>query len=194
MRRLCCLGFVIGLAGAAGPSYGQWFDLTDPQTNTVCGLVNAENVVMVISDPDSSLMLVNGNDRVLANTLVNDVAEVFIDDSPVGAIEFATDRTGRRRVFWVTEIGSLYRLTPNGEPVATETFPEEVVGGCDPCEYWDITADCLDEPLEDEQAVNTSPGGILLGNLCGAGGGAAAGLAMVGLLLLALTPTARPRL
>jgi len=122
--------------------YAQWFELQDPETGIECGLINAENVRLVIADPGSSLILVNGADRELVNTFVNDLAEVFIEGEPVGFLEFARDADDRRRVFWVTEIGSLYRLETNGEPVETEIFPEEVAGDCDPCLFWDNEADC----------------------------------------------------
>jgi hypothetical protein len=194
MRRLCCLGFVIGLAGAAGPAYGQWFEIADPVGTTVCGAINAADGVLLVIGEDGRLVLIRSTDLPLENTAIDEDLVVYIDEQPVGTIDYATDQGGHRRAFWITPIGTLYGLTPTGEAVTTNVYPDDVDALCDPCEYWDITADCLDEPLEDEEAVNTGPGGILLGNLCGAGGGAAMGLAMAGMLLLALTPAARPRL
>lgn len=180
-RRFSVLGLV-GLALGAQPVRAQWFDLEDPQTGVACGLINAENVRLVISDVDSSLILVNGADRVLANTLVTDETEVLIDEQPVGFVEFATDQRGRRRVFWVTEIGSLYKLAPDGEPIATETFPEEVNGDCDPCvELWDNQADCADDPGVGDDDPVADAGTALVNSLCGLGSGSG----MMGVLVFA---------
>ncbi|MFQ5489304.1 MAG: hypothetical protein ACE5GE_01170 [Phycisphaerae bacterium] len=185
---------LLGLAallGASQPVRAQWFDLQDDPaiSDATCGLINAENVRLVISDVDSSLVLVNGADRVLANTLVTSETQVFIDDQPVGFVEFATDQRGRRRVFWVTEIGSLYRLNPDGEPVATEVFPEEVTGDCDPCaELWDNPADCQDGvddiPVDPVSDASTA----LVNSLCGSG----SGTGLMG-MLLALIPAIAKR-
>ena len=151
--------------------YAQWFELQDPETGIECGLINAENVRLVIADPGSSLILVNGADRELVNTFVNDLAEVFIEGEPVGFLEFARDADDRRRVFWVTDIGSLYRLETNGEPMETEIFPEEVAGDCDPCLFWDNEADCVITPFDDSSDGN---GTGLLAGLCGLGAGGSA--------------------
>jgi len=180
--------FAFGLAlAAAGPLHAQWFELEDPDTGVVCGLVNAENVTMVIADPASTLILVNGADRELLNTLVQDDPDraatiVTIDGEEVGYIEFATDAEGHRRVFWVTEIGSLYRLSTEGDPIATEVFPEDVVGDCDPCLYWDDEADCTVGEVVVEDDVADSLGTALVQGLCGLG----SGTALIGTLALGM--------
>ncbi len=184
MNRLGCVILISALATSTGAVHAQWFNLQDaPEiSGTVCAVVNAENVRFVISDAGSNLILVNGNDRLLTNTVVTETSTVLIDGEETGFIEFATDQTGRRRVFWVTGIGTLYRLDAEGNPIATETFTDEAVGDCDPCEsLWDIGDDCVPDPVD--EAVSDT-GQALTSALCGTG--AASGLSLAAVASFAL--------
>ncbi|MHC4065684.1 MAG: hypothetical protein ACYSUI_14470 [Planctomycetota bacterium] len=190
MCRFSYLAAVFAFLVLPLPLHAQWFGLEDPDTGIECGVINAENVRLVISDPDSTLILVSGADRVLVNTFVDDDSNVFIESEQVGFLEFARDANDRRRVFWVTDIGSLYRLETNGEPVATDFFPEEVEGSCDPCPLlWDNDADCrLNPPLNDEEPGAT---GGLIGSLCGVGSSGAGLASAFGLVTMSLTRARR---
>lgn len=195
---------LLALLGSAVPVQGQWFEWVDDPTGVVCGLINAENVRLVQNDVTGNLILVNGTDRELVNTSVDDFGQVIIEGQFVGFVEYARDADDRWRVFWVTGIGSLYRLDTNGEPVATEIFPEEVVGDCDPCDgFWDDQADCGFDPAlgGNDGDVGTSGippsepaqdfGAAVVRGLCGLGGG----VGLIGALMLAMTALriARPR-
>ena len=193
MRRFCCLVVLISVLAATGPLHAQWYDLADPLSNTVCGVINAaDDALMVIGD-DGRLVLIRGPDLPLANTGVDQDLVVYIDDEPAGTIDFANDGAGRRRAFWITPIGTLYGLTPGGEAVATDAYPDSVDGFCEPCDFWDNEADCLGEPAETSGDIGDDLAGALLANLCGAGGASAAALIVVGMVCLTLVPGLRPR-
>ena len=193
MRRLNCLIlFLVGVVLAV-PAQAQWFELEDPDTGTVCGLINAENVRFVISDTTAALVLVNGNDREFENTVVED-AVVYIDGEQFGGIEFANDSNGRRRVFWLTNLGSLYGLSTDGEPVATEVFSDEVIGECDPCDsLWDDEDDCLADSTDDASTDGTL-GAALVSSLCGLGSSSTVAATTVGLLGFTLVRSRRRNL
>ncbi|HUU84378.1 MAG TPA: hypothetical protein VM243_12815 [Phycisphaerae bacterium] len=188
---------LLATLGLAVPVQAQWFEWVDEPTNVTCGLINAENVRLVLSDETGNLILVNGADRSLVSSSVDESGQVILDGQPVGFVEYARDADDRLRVFWVTNIGSLYSLNTDGEPLATETFPEEVLGDCDPCDaYWDIEADCDSTDDAGTSGTGTTDlsqqlGAALLQGLCGLGSGAG----LIGVLFFGLTAlrVVRPR-
>lgn len=191
MHRVFSYAALLALLSLGTPVQAQWYNWTD-ETGVECGLINAENVRLVQSDETGNLILVNGTDRPLLNTGVDEFGQVIIEGQLVGYVEYARDAANRLRVFWVTEIGSLYRLETDGEPVATETFPEEVTGNCDPCDgYWDEEDDCYvggdeDEELTDTEAISEA----LVSGLCGLGSAGFMAALLISLTALRIT---RPR-
>jgi hypothetical protein len=174
MNRLLGTALGLCLVAMAHPAQGQWFEFEDPISGSVCGVINAENVRLVLSNETGNLVRISGADRNLANTGVTEGFEVVIDDQFVGLIEFARDDNGRVRAFWTTELGTLYGLTTDGTPVETDVFPEDDSGLCDPCELWDNTDDCLIQPEDPGDTITP---------LCGSG----AATAMIALLGIGLT-------
>ena len=191
MHRISGYAVLLALLSLGTPVQAQWFNWVD-ESGVECGLINAENVSFVVSDQTGSLILLNGADRELVNTGITEDGQVVIDDEYVGYIEYARDSRDRMRVFWVTEIGSLYRLNTDGEPVATETFPEEVTGDCDPCDgYWDDDNDCYVGVAEDEELTDTEAiSEALVSGLCGLGSAGFTVALLIGLTALRIT---RPR-
>ena len=191
MHRVSSYAALVALLSLGTPVQAQWFNWVD-ETGVECGLINAENVSLVVSDQTGSLILLNGADRELVNTGVTEDGQVVIDDEYVGYIEYASDARDRMRVFWVTEIGSLYRLETDGEPVATETFPEEVTGNCDPCDgYWDDEDDCYVDAYQDEELTDTEAiSEALVSGLCGLGSAGFMAALLISLTALRIT---RPR-
>ncbi len=192
MSRLWRGCVVLGLLAATRPAGAQWFDIADPLGDTVCGIINAADGVLLVFGEDGHLILIRSTDLSLSNTGLDEDLNVIIDGEQFGSVDYADDSLGRRRAFWITPIGSLYGLTPDGEPVATTTYPGDVEGFCDPCEFWDNTADCVDEPADDTDASSSS-GGALINSLCGAGAGSGTAAAMVSMFCLApLRPRRSP--
>jgi len=189
MRVSSCLIVLTVILGAAAPAPAQWLELQDPQSGVSCGLINAENVVLAIRESDNALILVRGSDRVLVNAVVNENAEVVIDGEVIGTIEFAEDTDGQPRVFWLTTIGTLYRLEPDGQAVETETFPDQVGADCDVCLYWDTESDCdttSDNGNDNSSDFGSQLGAALLSGLCGAATSSAATASLVVLFGLRL--------
>ena len=116
-----------------------------------------------------------------------------LDDIATGTIDYANDRQGRRRAFWITQIGSLYGLTPDGAAVATDSYPEDVDAFCDPCEFWDDQNACVEPALDEGTGTTANLGGALLASLCGAGGDTAVATTTLGLICLLILPAVRPR-
>jgi hypothetical protein len=165
----------------------QWFELQDPQTGAWCDVINAQNVRLVIKDPDNTLILITGPDRELVNAVVDEENAIVIEGERRGFVQFANDAEGRRRVFWVAENNSLYRLESDGQAVATELFPEDVAGDCDACPLWDNEADCAAAPPAEEGPRGTGP----VGGLCGIGSGGASLASAFGLVTLGLVRARR---
>jgi hypothetical protein len=193
MGRNHCLVILVGLLVATVPAQAQWFDIADPMSNAVCGVINAEGGVLMVIDNNSNLVLIRGTDLTLTNTWIDEYLVVYVDDVATGTIDFASDRQGRRRAFWITQIGSLYGLTPDGAAEATDTYPESVEAFCDPCEFWDDQTACVDAPLDEGTDTTTNLGGALLASLCGAGGDTAVPATTLGLICLLILPAVRPR-
>lgn len=194
MGRNHYLLILVGLLAATAPVQAQWFDIADPMSNTVCGVINGEGgVLMVIDNNNGNLVLIRGTDLTLTNTWVDEYLVVYVDDVATGTIDFANDRQGRRRAFWITQIGSLYGLTPDGAAVATDTYPESVEAFCDPCEFWDDQTACVESSLDESTDTTTNLGGALLASLCGAGGDTATAATTLGLICFLILPMVRPR-
>ena len=82
---------LLAVLGSAVPVQGQWFEWVDDPTGIVCGLINAENVRLVQSEATGNLILVNGTDRELVNTSVDDFGQVIIEGQLAGFVEYARD-------------------------------------------------------------------------------------------------------
>ncbi|MCP4251480.1 MAG: hypothetical protein GY778_30965 [bacterium] len=174
LQRFSWICLTIGLL-ATTPAGAQWLELQDPESGLECGVINAENVRLVMevaADAGSSgLILISGPDTRLLNIFVDAAGDVIIDGESVGFVQFSNDVNGQRRAFWLAQNNTVYRLNSAGQPVATDFFPGELTGACDPCEtgLWDDDADCSEPPPPDEGgSLGDTLVPALVTGLCGA--------------------------
>ena len=126
----------------------------DPAVSaTECGVVNAGNIELIVradslalETPDGiavpstsvqtitpvSLVDVEGTDAFI-------LADVFFDNLPFGFLAFSEDSDGVRSVWWLQDVGTLFRVVDvvgnPPEPQVTTRSPRDIVGAfCDACE------------------------------------------------------------
>ena len=131
-------------AGWAQAQFLPWNVYADSQSASICDLVNAANLELVVLAENGPLVIVTGPDLELVNTFVDDANNVFVDDELFGFIDFAEDGEGFRTLWWLTPAGSVVFVDPiTGDPSDSELFPGEFIEvPCDACQFWDDVADC----------------------------------------------------
>lgn len=131
-----------------------WRVFADPDSASVCDLVNAANAELVVLLNSDTLTIVTGTDTELVNTEVANDGEVFISNLSFGFIEFATDADGFRTLWWVSITGRVMEVNGiTGTPRESEFFPEDFANvPCDACPFWDDGTICtciLDRDCDD---------------------------------------------
>lgn len=116
-----------------------WRVFADPDSTSVCDLVNAANVELVVLLNSDNLTIVTGADTDLVNTEVLNSGEVLIDGDSFGFIEFATDDEGFRTLWWLSLTGRVIEVDGiTGAPSESEFFPSDFANvPCDACPFWD---------------------------------------------------------
>jgi len=141
-RRINVLLAVIAVLVLARAGLAQevpWNIYVDTESNSVCDLVNAANVELVVLSDNGPLAIITGPDVILTQTFVDDDSFVFFDGDSAGFIDFAEDGDGFRTLWWITFSGTAAYVDPfTGEPSDSGLFPDEFVGvPCDACLLWD---------------------------------------------------------
>ena len=154
-----------------------------PVSASVCDLVNAENVELVVLSETGQLVLVTGPDVTLVDTFVNVDGDVFFGNDPVGFIGFAEDGDGFRTLWWMSLTGTVVHVDYfTGEPTATDLLPTDFVDvPCDACDFWDDPTVCA-EPIDPDE-----PDRPIIFNFCGLGAPTAVAMTAFGLLAMGLT-------
>jgi hypothetical protein len=121
-----------------------WNIYVDTESDSVCDVVNASNVELVVLSDNGPMVVITGPDIVLPATDVDDEGFVFFEGDQVGFIQFALDGDGFRTVWWLTLSGTVVHVdTLSGEPFDSGLFPDEFVSvPCDACLLWDDPIEC----------------------------------------------------
>ena len=180
---------LVSLGICAAPVLAQeipWDLFEDLESASVCDVINAENVELVVLHDTGQLVLVTGPDVVLVDTFVDEDGNVFFGPDPAGFIDFDLDGDGLRSLWWLSLTGNVVSVDGfTGEPTPTNLFPFDFFDvPCDACNFWDDPAVCavlVDPNVSDE------PGPPLLTfNFCGLGASFAMAMTMVGLVATGL--------
>lgn len=124
-----------------------WLVLADPDSDSVCDVVNASNVGLVILADSGELVIVSGTDEILLGSLVDVDLYVFFDGTPFGLIDFVEDADGFRTLWWLTFTGTVVEIdTLTLEPFDSGALPSDFADvACDACPLWDDPTACIDD-------------------------------------------------
>lgn len=145
MLRTCSIMIVVAVVGLwSSPIFADlpWEVWEDSESTSVCGIVNAENVELVVQRSDEMLIIVTGQDITLTNTFVRENGDVLVDGVVTGGLTFALDEDGYRTLWWVADetgtVMSVDSITLNATPsdFAPSDFSDVP---CDACPFWDET-------------------------------------------------------
>ncbi len=127
-----------------------WVLFVDADSASICDVVNAANLELVVLETTGELVIVTGIDTVLIDTFVDDEGSVFLEGFPAGFIEFAEDGDGFRTLWWFVSVDDVANVNEfTGEPTATGAFASDFTDvPCDACDFWDDPADCADTDLD----------------------------------------------
>jgi len=136
--------FVLGLCVDALAL--PWIQFADAESSSVCEVVNAANLELVVLASTGELAGVSGTDVVFADTFVDADGLVFYFGDPAGYIEFAVDADGFRTLWWFTDFNDVANVNEfTGEPTSTGLLPIDFGDvPCDACPFWDVPAECFD--------------------------------------------------
>lgn len=184
MNRTCIILLIFSSAAGWVRAQEQtvpWDVFLDPQTGSICDIINANNAELVLIRSTSQLSIVTGIDVTLQDTFVDEAGLVFFEDEPVGTIGFATDGDGFRTLWWTSLTGTVVNVNGfTGQPTQTNNLPADFEDvPCDACEFWDDPRACEETPDEEEPPI--------IVNICGTDVGLPIGLtasAMLGLSLV----------
>ncbi|MBI3834087.1 MAG: hypothetical protein HY287_07130 [Planctomycetes bacterium] len=149
-----CLAGLCGLRFAAAQNL-PWDVYADPQSDSVCDLVNTTNVQLVVLTDTGEFVIVSGTDVILSHLHVDANLNVTFDDLPFGLIDFAEDGDGFRTLWWLTFQGTVVDLdTLTLEPSDSGRLPSEFHDvGCDACSLYDDPTACTSVLDEDADGV-----------------------------------------
>lgn len=142
-----CLGVallvqtVCALPAAAIP----WDTFVDAGSDSICDVINAANAELVVLSATGELVLITGQDAILAGTEVTLDGLVLVDGDAFGQIEFAVDGDGFRTLWWTALNGTVVAVDEfTGDPSATNSVPADYREvPCDACDLWDDPNACL---------------------------------------------------
>lgn len=159
------------LAAPAARGQQEWLTFTDPDSDSVCGVINAANAELVVSPVTGQLAKVNGVDTVISNAFFDPTTtDVLIGGEPFGFVTFTTDGDGNRTAWWVTSVSN------NAIELDEFTFdigdsgllPSQFSGAlCDPTPLIDGLD--TDDGSSDDPTADDDLAGSLTQALCGAG-------------------------
>ena len=143
-RVLIVLAAFGACAGSAAGQTAPWVTFEDPQSTSICDLINAENAELVLLDETGQLVDVSGRDTTLTETFVDENSDVFVGGENAGFLSFEDDGDGLRSLWWVSLDGNVMSIDVlTGEPAVTDAFASDFVDvPCDACDFWDDQALC----------------------------------------------------
>jgi hypothetical protein len=131
---------LVGLATVPVSAQVPWDVFADPQSDSVCDVVNAANLEFVVITETGELAVVTEKDFVLPEDAGVDPDGVFFFGGiPIGEVAFAFDGDDFRTLWLLAPDDTVLELDPvTGEPIFTDLFPEDFVSvPCDAFELWD---------------------------------------------------------
>ncbi len=175
---------LVSLGCCAAPALAQdvpWDVFEDLEFGSVCDVVNAENVELVVLSDTGQLVMVTGPDVLLVDTFVDLDGDVFVAGGPAGFITFDLDGDGLSSLWWLSLTGNVVNVDGfTGEPTPTNLFPFDFFDvPCDACDFWDDPAVCA-VPFDPDPFEPDVP--RLTFNFCGLGSSTGMVLTMVGLV------------
>lgn len=165
-NQLIAAGIWINVLLMAATSHAQslpWDVFRDLFSPSVCDLVNGDHAEFVVLNTTGEIVLVSGDDIILADTFVDSSGFVFYEGFPFGVIDFATDGDGLRTLWWMTFLGSVIKIDElSGVPSVSDLRPSDFVDNpCDAEPFWDA---CLDNAgCDDDNACTLD---ICNGGVC----------------------------
>ncbi len=201
MGAVALLAVTLGITTIAEAQVLPWEIRTDPQTLIDCGIINAENVELVVLENTGELVIVSEDgldvvDTVIPGTEVDVIGNVFFFDAQVGQIAFAEDATGLTTMWWLDTLSDrVYQYDTALElPILGNLTPFDIVGlDCDPCPVWDFPEDCgvlIDDGHTDTGGLDTGVPVVTI-NFCGTNTALSMMLTLAGLVGTSLVR--RPR-
>lgn len=159
------------MMGSVAGAQQDWITFTDPDSDALCGVINAANAQLIVSPSTGQLTKINGVDTLIANALFDSATtDVVVGGVPFGFVTFATDGDGNRTAWWVTSVSN--------HAVELDEFTFEIAdsglgpsqrsgAGCDPNPLIDGLdgGDDSDDPPDPGDGL----GGALGQALCGSG-------------------------
>lgn len=144
--KLIAAGLVWLVLIATSPAGAQllpWITYEDPESASVCSVVNADVNELVVLDETGQLAIVTGEDLVLVDSFVDFDGFVVFEGSPAGFLGFATDGDGFRTLWWLADTGEVIRLNAFFRPTLSDFLPGDFSGVlCDACPLWDDPSAC----------------------------------------------------
>lgn len=143
-----CVWLAIGLSTPAQAA--PWVEYADAASGSLCDVVNAANLELVVLETTGELVGITGTDVIFLDTFVDEEGFVFFQGLPAGFIEFAEDGDGFRTLWWFATLDDVANVNEfTGEPTLTGLLPTDFLDvPCDACPFWDEPAECLDSDLD----------------------------------------------
>ncbi|MGD2110570.1 MAG: hypothetical protein PVI86_14415 [Phycisphaerae bacterium] len=143
---LCALTLQVAASAQTLP----WLQFEDPVSGSICDVVNAANLELVVLDPTGELAGVTGTDVIFLDTFVDNTGNVFFQGIPAGFIDFAADGDGFATLWLFTPFGDLADIDEfTGQLAATNLFPTDFIDvPCDACPFWDEPDECQDSDVD----------------------------------------------
>ncbi len=187
-----------------------WQLRLDPLTTIECGVINAENLELIVLESTGELVIVSEDgidveDVVVFESLVDDIGNIFLSGVQIGQVRFAEDANGTTTLWWLDLLSDrIYQYDRAADQATLGLLdPSGIVGlGCDPCTVWDIPADCgfMDVGGGGTVDVGTGGGNTNIGdvssvtlNFCGANSAMSMSLTFAGLVGTSLVRRPRRR-
>ncbi len=134
---------VVLAVAPAGAQVLPWITYVDTQSASVCSVVNADEIELVVLSDTGQLAIVTGTDLILVDSFVDVDGFVVFEGLPAGFIEFATDADGFRTLWWLAATGEVIRLNAFLRPTLSDFLPGDFSGvPCDACPLWDDAFAC----------------------------------------------------
>ena len=157
------LGAIIGVTALGLGGVAQalpWVQYVDPVNGSVCDVVNAANMELVVLDEFGTLAGITGTDVEFLDTFVDGDGSVFFQGVPAGYVDFAVDGDGFSTLWLFTPFGDVGNVDLfTGAILPTGLLPVDFFDvPCDACPFWDEPDECLDSDFDGiEDAFDLCP-------------------------------------
>ncbi len=143
-------GCLTALSARTAVGQVEWLLFDDPQSTSVCDIVNGADSELVVLSGTGQMMLVTRTDTVLADSFVDSENFVFFLGEPAGSVEFAEDGDGFRTLWWLALDGHVVTIDAfTAEPLVSDRFPEDFTNvPCDACELVDVAPEGVCDPVD----------------------------------------------